>query len=227
MIGGPAGEFGGASFDQYYHLVIAKDQGVPAMRSSLVFLAGLVLQVLAGPAAAQNNLIGLFADDQATTNQIQDARGQLSLYLVALNPTYGGRAISNIQGFEASISFQETSDFVMGTSFPVDHVNIGTQDNWIVGYGEPLLVQGPATVIASVVVYTAGNPESNIFLGPAQPPSIPGYMALLDAESLDDDNGGLVPMEPASRDFSKPVFLVNSAGLTEFANWGTAKSLFR
>jgi hypothetical protein len=192
------------------------------MKTSLALLAGCCLLAFCGPTFAQDNRIGLFSDAAATINQVDGASGQLNLYMVALNPTDGGRPLATIRGFEARITFKSLADFVLAANFPVNVINVGSLDNLIVGYGEPLPVSGSAAVIATVAVYTAGQPESNIFLGPSDPPSMAGYMTLLDGEF------NLVFMEPASGDPGVPVFYVNSSGPPlESLSWGTAKSLFR
>lgn len=194
------------------------------MKSSLALLAGCLLLASSVhfDAFAEDNRIGLFSDTGATVNQAQTGSGQITLYMVALNPTDGGSPLSTIRGFEAQVTFKSLADFVLAADFPVNVINVGDLGNFIVGYGEPLPVSGSAAVIATVVVYTAGQPESNIFLGPSDPPSVAGYMSLLDGEF------NLVAMEPASGDADVPVFYVNSSGpVFDSASWGTAKSLFR
>lgn len=192
------------------------------MKSSLALPAGCVLLALAAAAAAQDNRIGLYQDAAATVNAVQSGAGQLTLYMVALNPVGDGGLLDSIRGFEAKVAFDALADFVLDARFPVNVINVGTVGNFIVGYGEPLPLSGNAAVIATVVVYTAGGPESNIYLVPSDPPSTPGYLALLD--------GGfnVVAMEPSSGDVNEPVFYVNAAGpAQEINSWGATKSLFR
>ncbi len=190
------------------------------MKTSLTIFS--LLTLLSTPALASTGTMGLYADPDATINQIQSQGGQVPVYLVATNPEIPtGGTPANLMGFEAQVSFQSSRDFVMDASFPVDVINVGTLSNLIVGYGEPLPLGGSSVVVATLVIYTSGQSEANIFLGPSEPPSLPGYLALL------NDDFSLIPMEPASGDAQRPVFYINSAGSLETTSWGTAKSLFR
>jgi len=193
------------------------------MRSTRL-LATTALLVLPAPFArgSQHGTIGLYSDTSATVNQIEASAGQIPLYLVAMEPTDDlGNTPSSLTGFEGRISFQAGTDFISQVEYPVDVINVGTNDNLIVGYGSPVPLSGSSVVLATVVVYTLGSPESNIFLGPSSPASLPGYLAVVDESFL------LVPMDPASGDSGRPVFFINSKGYLESADWGTAKTLYR
>ena len=86
-----------------------------------------------------------------------------------------------------------------------------------------LVWAGNEMVRRGLTIYTAGNPESNVFLQPSDPPSIYGQLAMLDA----DDIYTLVPMDPTSGSIETPVFFVNSKGQFSTYNWGTMKTMFR
>ncbi len=192
------------------------------MKTSLNVLLLLFVVLISANAWAGNGTMGLYADSDATIAQVEVSGGQLNLYLVARDPVdNSGGTPSNLHGFEARLSFQSSSDFVMDATFPVDVVNVGTLDNLIVGFGEPLPVSGSTVVVASFVIYTSGQKEANIFLGPTTPASVPGHLALLDGDF------NLMAMDPVSGDAQRPVFYINSTGSIENASWGTAKIMYR
>lgn len=193
-----------------------------AVRLAAVFALVAALAVPAAVLASGYGAMGLYADSDATVNQIEASGGMLPLYLVASDPADDfGHAPDSITGFEGSIDFQSPSDFVMQVDFPVEVINVGSNDNLIVGFGSPLPLSGSSVVLATVVIYTQGQPESNVYLRPAEPASVPGYLAVVDQDFQ------LVPMEPASGDSERPVFFINSNGFLQNASWGTAKILYR
>ncbi len=193
------------------------------MKTSLVVPVVLIMILACPRSGVGYGSMGLYADQDATITQVEASGGQLPLYLVAMDPVDdSGSVPGSLQGFECLVTFQSASDFVMDVSFPVSVINVGTLDNLIVGFGSPLPLPGSAVVLATVVVYTNGQPESNIFLGPSEPASIPGYLAVIDQDF------NLMPMEPVSGDIQRPVFYINSGGPPlENASWGTAKILYR
>ncbi len=193
------------------------------MKTSLTVTALMMLIMLYPATGAAYGSLGLYADEGATVTQVQASGGQLPLYLVAMDPVDdSGSTPGGLQGFECLLAFQSPSDFVMDVAFPTPAVNLGSLDNLIVGFGSPVPLAGSAVVLATVVVYTTGQPEANIFLHPSDPPSIPGYLAVIDQDF------NLMPMEPASGDDQRPVFYINSGGPPlESATWGTAKILYR
>lgn len=191
------------------------------MKSLLIAAIVLSCDLAALPSHGEYGRIGLYRDTSGTVNQITGGAGQLELYMLAIDPVLDGRPISSLRGFEAQVSFQSPADFLLDASFPVPSINVGSLGNFIVGFGEPVPVSYGATLIATLAVQTLAQPESNIFLGPSQPPSHYGYLTVLDGEFNE------VLMEPSSGDPLRPVFLINSDGLIESASWGATKSMFR
>lgn len=191
------------------------------MKSLLLIVVSLSCILVAPLSRAEYGRIGLYRDTSGTVNQITGGAGQLELYMLAIDPVLDGRPISSLRGFEALVSFQSPADFLLDAGFPVPSINVGNLGNFIVGFGEPVPVSYGATLIATLLVQTLGQPESNIFLGPSQPPSHNGYLTVLDGEFNE------VLMEPSSGDPLRPVFLINSDGLIQSASWGATKSLFR
>jgi len=188
----------------------------------IILIFALAVLPAVSAEGSQYGTVGLFSDTSATVNQIEASGGQLPLYLVAMDPADDmGQTPSSLTGFEGRISFEAVGDFVMQVQFPVDVINIGSDDNLIVGFGTPIPLSGSSVVLATVLVYTQGGPESNIFLGPASPASVPGYMVVV------DDSFAMLPMEPASGDAGRPVFFINSQGYQTSATWGAAKIQYR
>ena len=207
------------------------------MMTRSLFLA-LAILFLAAPAAAQfsnQNVIGItqglgWYDDWCVEGPgIQ----VYTLYLYISDPYNlefdgsGNRSVERIGGFELKL------EAVMGATvlerrYPVPAIDVGDGNNWIVGYGEPVLVDAYRfAILAEVDVLLmpwSGDPspverhspvgcenhDGELYLSPAYPPSIEGYLAYLDADDPVD------PMVPAYWQWfpdHHPEMLMKTTGL--------------
>ncbi len=202
------------------------------MRPAL--LCGLLLPVLLrtspAVAAADPNSVGLYYDTSATMEQVSiDPNTMHVLYLVLLNPVNddyegGTRDVGLVSGFECGLQ-PPSGDFLLGVDFPQPAINVGSSSNLIVGYAAAVPVDGNrAATLASVRVLSFGNNREGYRLALADPPSLPGTLAYVDAE---DPGANLVAMMPVSGTFDRAVFCFGDWKLREQAQWGEVKSLFR
>lgn len=197
----------------------------------LTVLSTLVLLAPVVGHAYDPNLLGIYYDAAATIDEITiDPNSQHALYLVLLNPVndgFGGagsRDVGFVGGFECGI---ETAggDLLLSVEFPLPAVNVGSNDNLIVGYGSALPVgSNRAATLATLRVLSFGNNRDGYLLSPSSPQSLAGVMAYIDAEDTGDN---LVGMLPVSGAFDQPVFWFGEWHARESAQWGEVKSLFR
>jgi hypothetical protein len=83
----------------------------------------------------------------------------------------------SIGGFEMSL---DLPDFLTlntgGIGFPVGALNVGDGDSYIVGYANPVPIQGDVFVVMTLpTVVTSAPIEASCVMGAAQPASIPGH----------------------------------------------------
>jgi hypothetical protein len=202
------------------------------LRSPLAsLLTASMLLVPGATRASDPNQLGLFYDTAGTVSEISiGANTQHALYLVLLEPVNdnwnggGLRDVGYVAGFECGIE-PPTGDFLLGVEFPLPAVNVGSNDNLIVGYAGALPVSGSRTAtLATVRVFSFGDNRAGYLLSPASPQSISGVMAYVDAE---DSGDNLVGMLPVSGAFDRAVFWFGNWHPKENACWGEVKSLFR
>ena len=197
------------------------------MKIFLALSVLLAVSAVAGGAASvlDENRLGLFYDQAATIDEIDiPANSQQNLYLVLINPVADSGAVQNVGGFECSI-VPATGDFLLGVSFPLDALNLGSVDNIVVGYAGPLPVtSADATVLATVSVLTMGNNPEGYYLLPSAAPSIPNSMAFLEMDSAEHLPVAAVPV---SGSYDRPVFTFGDYTIEENKRWGEVKSLYR
>ena len=174
------------------------------------------------------------------------AGGVYQIQLLISRPT-----VSMIGGFECRL-WTEGGVQILGKSFPVNAIDVGTYGNLIVGFGEPLVTTHDATVLATldVLIWVPDNSpmetaessqksspvnpfcykriNGRIYMGPARPhPSIEGFMVFIDAG--DDDNELLRANYHLEYEdgLAMTVNAWEPIVATEAHSWGTMKALYR
>jgi len=205
---------------------------------SILAVGFLFAALMTAPAVAQEpNLLGLYIDEVASDNHmVVEGYGIITVYLVLsdpVNPDYNGtgevRNVEMIGAFECGLTL-DSDDIIVGIEFPLDSVNIGnwSTGDFIVGFALPGVEVGDdrLATLATISIFSFGEPESNIYLRTVEPPSIPGHMAYVDRDVTVGSD--LVAMYPASGYYEIPVFYVNDGVVaTENMSWGNVKSLYR
>ena len=190
-----------------------------------VVLSAVVLAV--GTASAlDENRFGLYYDRAATIDEIDiAANSQQVLYLVLINPVSEFGSVYLVGGFECTV-VPATGDILLGVTFPLNAINVGSVDNLIVGYAnEGLPVEsGGGTTMATFNILTMGNNPQGYFLLPASPSSHPNTMAYLDHG---DSPGLIIDAMPVSGSFDRHVFTFGDYTVDEDRKWGDVKSLYR
>ncbi len=157
-----------------------------------------------------------------------------NVYFIMANP-----GVQNMGGFEFGWRFSPAvvpAPFILGTTLPPQALNIGNNENFIVGLGGGLITsEATVLVTLNMMVLSAVNPETYIQVGPATPASIPGHAAFNDF----NNPANIQPMNFATVDGVDVV--VNAQGwvvpgvakmscqgpiATESATWGSVKALF-
>lgn len=170
-----------------------------------LFLVPLVPgRTLALPQCEDPDLAALVFDNGEINLDGQPAFTSLSMDLVLLNPS-----APVIGGVEFALPSQPGT-VMTGISWPVPVVDVGTGENHIVGFGNPVYATGDAVLLATInYIYTSSTGEVvDFFLAPAQPASIPGTMAYLDFNT-----SAIIPMNPISGDYDLPVARLNGEHL--------------
>ncbi len=191
----------------------------------------VVICAMSGPVAAKDNALGLFYDSNASINEIEISPNSThSLYLVLLNPVNeefdggGTRDVDYVWAFECAVE-PPGGDLLLDVAFPMPAVNLGSTDNMVVGYAEPISVSSQrSATLATFSVLTMGNSPVGYRLVPASPASHSNTMAYIDAEDPDDN---IVDMVPVSGSHDKPVFTFGDYTIEEDAKWGAVKALYR
>ncbi len=220
----------------------------------IMLMTTVLLGTLAFNAAGQANLMGLtsYWDDGYIDTCLYGPGQQVyTVFLFiyeAFNPDFGTegfRWVQNLHGFDCRL-WTEGEATILDWHFPVSAVNAGTNGNTVVGFGEPVPVTGPVTVIATIEIF-AGNPIGNsedktvglksspvrcvyptalIYMAPTRPTSsIEGTMAFLDADDPDDP---LISCYNYGNPETDLVMEVQTYPVdTEDRSWGGIKALYR
>jgi hypothetical protein len=197
----------------------------------LFTLSILWLVAVGSGIAQQENLLGLFYDQDASIDEIEiSGTGTHSLYLVLMQPVnndYDGGAIQTVSlvgGFECLVT-PASGDVLLSAAYPLSALNVGDITNQVVGFGSGLPVDSSQMVtLATFQVFTMGNNREGYTLSPTSPSSLPNSMAYLDFQDPDDN---LVDMAPTSGSYDRPVFTFGDFTIDEEQTWGTVKSLYK
>jgi hypothetical protein len=157
---------------------------------------------------------------------------QHRLYFVLYNP----QIVSDFLGamtFSWRMEPTPSPAPVVILTLPAGTINLGNNYNVILGFGNGVNTVWPGepnhglVATVDVMFLSALAAPTSVYLGPADPTSIPGYM-----EYNDFSNPGIVlPAVPYSVSslYQNPVFVFGGNGpvATESETWGGVKSLFR
>ena len=205
-------------------------KGKPTMKKLLFAVSALAALSLLAPStglAQATNVLSLYADEAATMNNIDGMApfSQADIYLVVTNPFNDARgtAIDFLGGVEFAVL--PTNALVLSITWPVDVTDVGTGNNHIVGFGQPLAVtDGMATVCTINFLYQSATSEPGQFmLAPTVPASIEGAMAVLDSGWL----GDIVAQMPPYESFDYMVFGINQMVATDAVTIDAVKALYR
>ncbi len=182
--------------------------------------------------------LGIYSDQVGTpeaANFVATPNTPFNAYLVLTNPineAYDGgtgttRPITLVDAFECKIIMPETAGFVkLSETYPEQAINLATPPDYVVGYAASVPVVGNAVVLCTWQFMVTSGDQADIFLGLVRFPSIPGEMAIVDAEDPQDN---LCKVYVSTNNFAVPVFSINgtAAVATVDASWGDVKALFR
>jgi len=191
----------------------------------------LLICLVAASSLADDNVLGLFYDTDASINEIDISPHSVqALYLVLINPvndSYDGggiRDVDYVSGFECAIEVPN-GDVLLDVVFATPAINVGSTNNIIAGFGTAVLVSRQrAATLATFSVLTAGNNPDGYRVGPASPATVANTMAYVDYE---DPDLSVVEMSPVSGSFDRPVFTFGDYTVDEDARWGAVKALYR
>jgi hypothetical protein len=187
----------------------------------LILLLGATL--LCGPATAvideDENVIGLYFDTDADSDCLEavNPHSQIPCYIILTNPSF-----SELYGFE--LGFDYGGELLhLGTTLAMSEaINVGSDDNLIVGFGSPTSTE-TATLLATLnmMYIDMSNTPTNLALRGSSPSSLdPAFPTVLLAD------GELVSTALHSSDFP---YQMN--GFCEFvdqsASFDGVKSMFR
>jgi hypothetical protein len=199
------------------------------MRSLTCLLAVGAATVLVATAAAQIELPPTGSDQVGFYTQ-PDFDGENAVFveadlysLIDVHLVLSGLSVNSVAAFECLVGFAGPS-LIVNSVFPVEHINVATPPEYIVGFGAPIpAVDGVVALVRITFLLLAE--EEYLFLGPVSVPSIPGAMAYLDG----DDYAHIVVMYPSSGSFDAPVFAVNTMDViaTEDRSWSEVRQLYR
>ena len=159
----------------------------------------------------------------------------LVLYSPYNHDSSGNSYVEHISGFECRF-LKEGDVHIMGLQYPVAALNLGTTYNLIVGYDEPVLVTGPATVLATINFVLVGgttakaspmctSPTASFLLSPTERPSLEGFMAYVDAD--DEDGDPLVAAVTYPNENYQDYQVMMRVVGTDVESWGGIKALYR
>ncbi|MCP4574331.1 MAG: hypothetical protein GY838_18400 [bacterium] len=201
------------------------------MRTLLLFLAcSLFLPASASaalPLAVCETTIGLYVAE--SPSEYEDAfldapaGGLHTVYLVCGEPqTDDGTAISTLGGFECELTISGGWSF-QSVVLPPNVLDLDT--NVEAFYCSGLLpVSGDFVTLATMSLLNYSPTKGWVWIAPYGPaPSIPGHMAITDAENGFD----LAEAAPSSGDYERPVFGINQGAEKEDQTWSGVKVLFQ
>lgn len=216
----------------------------------LFTILALLVAFAAIPAQAQfENSILVSKSEYYNDFCLRGLTGQTyTVFLYLMNPInydFGDgeiRSVYNVGGFECRLH-AEGDVIILDKRFPVPSIDVGQAESMIVGFSEPVLVNGDGlALLAEVDVFLAegsdpvGTPDKVsplpcdgatgfLYLYPSYPPSIEGRMAYLDWD--DPDN----PVVGADRlwdyDDYPSLMLEPIIVATEDQSWGSIKAIYR
>lgn len=159
------------------------------MSTRKLWSALALVAIVVSPAAYANcvgvdNCFGVYFDSPAYEQHMLDAAPDagipFNLYFVLKNATP-----ASIGGFEFAWRFAQPGapvHFVLGTTLPAGAVVQGS----FVDLPVPLVVDGPVLLTTVQLMITTTPEEAWIQVGPATPPTVPGYAIIQDGMGQPD-----------------------------------------
>ena len=191
------------------------------MKKTIILLMAALL--LASSAFAviddDDNVIGLYFDPDAESDCLDSigSNSQIPFYVVLTRPTF-----SELYGFELGYEYGSELIHLSTTFANSEALNVGEDDNLVVGFGSPSATQD-ATLLATLnmMYIDMGNTPTTMTLKGSDPSSLdPAYPSLLLA-------GG----EIISTGIHQPTYPYQVNGICTFEDtqvpWDGVKSLFR
>ncbi len=159
-----------------------------------------------------------------------DGPGLYDIHLICLRPinAHTGGAIETIGGFELNIQLPE-GWFFNGVTLPPNVLDFNSASHAFYCAGLIPVTRYGYDWVAQLATVTIGTfleqpPAAGIHIEPYHAPSLPGQMAITDA----DDEFSISPAYPSSGDYAWPVLGINYIVVpTEGESWGNVKALFR
>lgn len=209
-------------------------KGESNMKKLLFAVTALAALSLLAPStgfAQDTNQIGVYTDEDMTAvNVVGAANEQIWVYVVVSSPYNfdAGSEILSIGGVEFAFELSGATAMLLATEWaPPQVTDIGTGTSHICGFGAPLLVGagGYVSVCSKKVFLMDVSAPTYVHLTPADPPSFPGEMVILDGGFIDLP---MVTVYPSSGDYANPVFSFNGDIVaTEAASIDQIKAMYR
>ncbi len=187
-----------------------------------------------GFAQGAHNQLGWYADADMGAVYIDSSAYQtVEVFMIVTNPynESEGRPMVSIGGVEFGFTLPTHNVLSTTWSNPDSALDVaGVPSDHIVGWGVPVPVVGNAVQIGtkSVLLMDASTTFVNLSVV-TTPPSIPGNLALLDADPGSGD--GLQALYPSSGDLANPIFGFNTGEgvivATESTTFDGLKALYR
>jgi hypothetical protein len=201
----------------------------------LVVLLALAGLMATGSAMAQDpgpDSFGLYFDEGVWTQNSTAGGGVLSAYMVIAGPTVG-----SCGGLEIQFEVAAAQGVVTGTTFLVDAIDIDARPEGVAaGFGTPIEAADGFIYLGTLNLVAFGTP-TEIFAGPNDTASVPGYAAYLNGDvpelpivtlNFSVDMDGLYT-DPETGWLTVPLAVINGEApvATEDATWSQVKGMFR
>lgn len=190
----------------------------------------------AGFAQEFQNRIGVYTTaDAAACSTAAAANVPFNFYVVAVNPVGATGVWTSLDAFEFTMTITHgVGDmmFRLAETLAPGAINVGTYTDqynaeFACGFATPVpITNGFATLVTWNVMCLTTGPFL-VYLGPADPASVPGMMALNNTVA---GNADLVGCLPSSGAVDQPVFGINAPGQVipvQESTFGDVKALFR
>ena len=202
-------------------------------RVTILALVAIILSVSHGSFAAVpapgDDLFGIygnnnFNDDPSDENPpwVDPASGLVTVYVYLTNVT--GPAIG---AYEFALSYTGgLAPVMVDQGLPLQGVNFGSANEFIVGVGTPLVPdQYGHAILMSPTYFVVDVSPVYVYVEPTSVPSVPDQISYVEY----DDVSIIHAMNPASGDFANIIFIFNPTPDPAFGSvrWGEVKALYR
>lgn len=195
-------------------------------------LLAVILVALLSSVALGQPTVGVFFSqdgpyDDAATNFDVTPNAPFNAYIVAL----GAESIESLSAYELGLTLPAGA-FTLSVTGPNGWTNFGSATNHLVGFGAggagfPMPGTDGTVVLCTIQMLTGSTDAATIELGPADPPSDPGWGGALLVPTEDVNNP--VRATTAGGEENGIVATLNSDGITpvESQTLSGVKTLFR